>query len=153
MAWSKQRFAIRNLETGAVWRSRRLALMPEPDWLACLSDAEPGDDPVESYTRYLVGLKEWPEVKAQGWVPIYWSVAMEGNGTWLAPYLNPEFGFVTETWYDQGFDRPIDEKTGRPVNWFSLPIEHRFPAFWEAIGFQPAPFQERFDLRILLDRG
>lgn len=157
--WSSQRYHIANRVTGARWLDQRLALMPEPNMLACLGDwrgPEIDGCPVAFYVDELRRWREWPMIREQGWVPIYWSVAFEGNGTWLSPFPNPELGSsrtAQKTWFDQDFTCPIDAKTGEPIDWYSLPIRHRFPAFWRALGFDPAPFQTRFDLRPVLARA
>lgn len=137
-------------EDGRPWPARKFAISPEPDRLACLGDWDPdsGLSPLEFYARYLQ--RRDPQWIARGGsVPIFWSVVMEGNGSWLSPFPHPDFPDAG-TWSEQGWSTPVCAETGRPIDWFRLPIVHRFPEFWNQLGFDPAPFQRRLDLQDVL---
>lgn len=155
--WSRNRYLIANRVTGWRWDPVRLAIMPEPNLLACLCDWQPEDGcPVAYYADQLRRMRDWSTIKEQGWVPICWSVCFEGNGSWLSPFPNPDMKHCygsDHTWFDQDFTCPIDADTREPIDWYSLPIQHRFPAFWRALGFDPSPFQTRFDLRPVFARA
>ena len=117
----------------------KLALIPEPDYLSCLCDwdKKSNTSPVRYYKEYLDDTEGLGDA-----VPIHWSVAMEKNGIWLSPYSNPAVPSLN-TWYSQ-WSHPISEDTGKPVRWHRLPIFHRFPEFWDELGWNLAPFQQRF---------
>ena len=52
------------------------------------------------------------------------------------------------------FTPPVDAKTGEPLNWWRLPVRNtRFPAFAEALGWLPSPFQEFAPLRSIVSNA
>jgi len=118
-------------------RIARLALLPEPDYLSCLDSHKSKTSPVKFYKEYLDDTPDLGDA-----VAIHWSVAMEKNGFWLSPYVNPAWPSL-DTWYSQ-WSHPISEDTGEPVKWHTLPIHHRFPEFWDELGWSLGPFQRRF---------
>lgn len=134
---------------------QHLAISPEPDHLASLGDWDPdlGTTPMAHYSDELIRAeKNAPgTIGDDGCVPVHWSIIMEDNGGWMSPFSEGPF----DTFYDQGFTHPINVRTDQPLDWHSLPIVHRFPEFWEELGFNPAPFAPRFEVihAVLARRG
>ena len=126
----------------------RLAISPEPNLLACLCDWEPADgSPVAFYRDELVRADD-DLVGEDNCVSVFWSVEIEATGGgWLSPFNSDTECASLGDFFTQGFGTPVNVRTGEAVRWHSLPIVHRFPEFWEELGYDPAPFTPRFEVR------
>jgi hypothetical protein len=87
---------------------------------------------------------EWWDADA---VPIYWAV--RGDGVFEhAPNNSERYGGKSFLTF---FTPPVDPRTGAVMNWWRLPVRNeRFPAFAEALGWLPSPFQEFAPLRSII---
>lgn len=131
-------------------RTTDLWLMPELDYSAVLDDWGhlDGEGQLEEYADYVKSQHpEWIEENA---VPILWSIA--GRATFeSAPFQTGGFGREANRQdFLSFYTWPWDQATGEQVNWFKLPIRHRFPEFADALGWTPAPLQPTCPLLSIL---
>jgi predicted GIY-YIG superfamily endonuclease len=141
---------------GRCRHSTHLTLMPEADCSPCVDDVfgSSGDELEQGHIEVAYWI-DYLRRKHHGRVPetvsVYWSVAHDG-GAETAPFPNlwgnhhPDLGDFL-TW----FSWPWDARTGAPVNFLHLPIEHRFPRFVEALGWRPEPLASRCPVSLLAD--
>ena len=122
-----------------------LSLYPEIDCSACIDDVEDrsGDRQLAHYVDVIQRRHpRWWEADA---VAIHWFV--EGDGVFEAAPNNDDGykNFLTL------FTPPVDAESGEPLNWWRLEVRNeRFPAFAEALGWLPSPFQEFAPLRSIV---
>ncbi len=126
----------RRYDTGS--RQTDLALVPEPNGLAVLSHYDyleeiPGDEQVAIYVDYLRREKMLSDR-----VQIYWCITGTAGIFESAPVpWSPE----SLRDFSDFFHTPYDVETGEECNFFTLPTDHRFPDFWDALGYEPSPLQ------------
>lgn len=157
-------FESRKYYAGNDLRVTPLYLVPEPNGLAVLSDYLDddltGDDQVEIYMDYL----DRVHGGAPAYVPIYWTIDGPDAGVMEeAPIYAYGETHVFTTGYrtnprDPGYYAnnflshytwPEHHGTGNLVNFYRLPIRHRFPAFWKAIDYEPSPLQPYFPVEAM----
>jgi hypothetical protein len=123
-----------------------LWLYPELDCSSCIDDFEDqtGARQLAYYVDYVQ--RRYPEWWESDPAPIYWSV--RGDGIFEAAPTNViarDANFLTF------WTPPIDARTSEPLNWWRLPVRNeRFPAFAEALGWLPSPFQAFAPLRSIV---
>lgn len=137
------------------WRSLRsgyertdpLWLYPEINGMAAIHDCYWSDDGETQLTYWVDWLeRNHSDAMAADAIPIFWSVQPCCE---CAPFTTNRYdqqkNFLTElSW-------PMNARTGEPVNWFQLPVIYsRFPAFGEALGWKPAPFQPHAPMASIL---
>lgn len=140
---------------GQCRHSNYLTLMPEAHCSPCVDEvygrssdeAEQGRIEVAYWVDYL---RRRHGGQVPGSVSVYWSLAHDG-GSETAPF--PDLWGNDHA--DLGdflscFSWPMDARSGRPVNFLHLPIEHRFPRFVEALGWRPEPFAARCPVGLLV---
>lgn len=132
------RWYIEALRSG-YGRQTDLHLIPEPNGLAVLCDYDEDEHDVEIYVDWLE--RHYGEVPDE--VPIHWSV---GGDSVLEAAPAGEVGRNILT----HFTWPEDVETGERCSFYALPIRHRFPTFWERLGYQPAPMQMALPMRSIL---
>ena len=143
MTERKWRFQSRDAEFERV---TPLWLYPELDCSSCVDDA--GDQSgVGQLAFYIDQIRDhYPERWESDAVPIYWAV--RGDGIFEAApnnVVDRRKNFLSV------FTPPIDAETGEPMNWWRLPVRNeRFPAFAEALGWLPSPFQVFAPLRSIM---
>lgn len=132
-------------------RTCDLFLMPEPSGLAVLCDYDEDElldgEAIQVYLRYL-------DRKIGGdldRIPIHWFIdGGDGGGICeVAPHQEHDV-FSDGRNFLTYFTTPIDAETGAPCSFYRLPIQHRFPIFWEQFGYQPAPLQPYLPLLTIL---
>lgn len=151
-------FSYEHLRSG-FQKQGQLWLYPELNCSSCVDDcwSEDGYEQLEHYVDYIEAHQpEWLRVDA---VPIYWFVDGRGdNGRGncfeAAPFcsntlrLDRQGNHINFLSY---FSWPVSVRTGEPLDWFRLPIKmDRFPAFAEALGWQPSPLQPTAPLTSIL---
>jgi hypothetical protein len=77
---------------------------------------------------------------------LYWSLTDSGEA---APFVNTRAAHCNFLAY---YTWPIDVRTGKPVNWFSLPVNARVPELEVGLGYMPAPLQPTVPIRTIVEQ-
>jgi hypothetical protein len=126
---------------GGTERTCKLWLYPELDssWVVQECDSEDGAGQLRYYCQHVQD--RYPKWWKSDAVPIIWFVLGDGICEYAPCKSNRGFLKSSENFLTF-HTTPISVKTGKPINWFQLPVEiSRFPVLAKELGWKPSPFQ------------